>query len=783
MKCVAMALTSAVLVTTCFSDSMIPVIQVQAAEVESDEYKAFADKNGEYAFDEYDREELYVNVQLPLSYACQNLSLQSFYEQYKETNPEYFTGETDYYAHLTTFTKDKDYVCVTPEIEKDLRELSSRILGNENKWPAFCFYQKILPAKGYIEICDENGKARTDIAKAELFVNLSAPLQYCGYGYSLKSFYDVNKDTNPQYFGNNGIDYYQKIVELAGETEYVKVTPEIQSYLMELYKAFCNSEKGEDYWKLCYYYGDTTKVRDENLGKSKLIYGNENLEDKDAVVILITGDGFTRAESSKFQFEAEKFARELVNSSPYDEVANAIKIYRVKTTSVDSGIIGDNAKNAVEMISDKRSTYFGSSFWGNGEQQIVTMEDGGMKVEKLLKSYHNVDYGVVLLNSTMVGGMKGSNYAVGSISDEGRELLLNKVNQIVSGQEKIDSGIKCQETIRKALCGKSNVTQMFFQPFYEIFLEKSQPQDLSKYVILRKGSMESKPEEIANLLHVIYYDKNGTPTSQMITENSGIYKMKVVFDGNGVFDKIEKELTYHVDVVFSYDSMGGDIELDTYETVGEKVGDSLPEPTKEGYTFRGWFTEPALGVQVDENTIVTSSMKLYAHWEKSFDVNFEANGAGAIISENLVTVIDGETISELPEAKRQGYWFDGWYTTKKKGGSKLSNKTTISKNSTYYARWSKVVVPKVTNVKLKRGREALKVSYKRIARMSGYQIKYAIKKDMKVTKKVETRGSSKTLTRLKSSKVYYVKVRAYAYDSMGKKVYGQWSKMKCCKTK
>lgn len=44
---------------------------------------------------------------------------------------------------------------------------------------------------------------------------------------------------------------------------------------------------------------------------------------------------------------------------------------------------------------------------------------------------------------------------------------------------------------------------------------------------------------------------------------------------------------------------------------------SIPVPTREGYTFIGWFTEPVGGTQVTSSTIVNNqnAHELYAHWE------------------------------------------------------------------------------------------------------------------------------------------------------------------------
>lgn len=40
-------------------------------------------------------------------------------------------------------------------------------------------------------------------------------------------------------------------------------------------------------------------------------------------------------------------------------------------------------------------------------------------------------------------------------------------------------------------------------------------------------------------------------------------------------------------------------------------------PTKEGYIFKGWYTEESGGIEItrDTNVTITSNLTLYAHWE------------------------------------------------------------------------------------------------------------------------------------------------------------------------
>ncbi len=88
---------------------------------------------------------------------------------------------------------------------------------------------------------------------------------------------------------------------------------------------------------------------------------------------------------------------------------------------------------------------------------------------------------------------------------------------------------------------------------------------------------------------------------------------------------------------------------------------------------------------------------------------------------------------------------------------------------------------KVTNLKVKKlSVKKIKVTWKKAANITGYQIQYA--KNKKFTKGLKSvqvkkaKVSSKTIKKLKKGK-YFVKIRAYVTDQSGK-IYGDWSKAK-----
>ena len=93
---------------------------------------------------------------------------------------------------------------------------------------------------------------------------------------------------------------------------------------------------------------------------------------------------------------------------------------------------------------------------------------------------------------------------------------------------------------------------------------------------------------------------------------------------------------------------------------------------------------------------------------------------------------------------------------------------------------------KVSSLKLKAGKKQLTVSWKKDSKVGGYEIVYATSKNFKSGKKTVkiTKASTakKVISKLKSKKTYYVKVRAFKKVG-GKTYYGAYTSVKSVKVK
>ncbi|MCR2822931.1 InlB B-repeat-containing protein [Lederbergia panacisoli] len=134
----------------------------------------------------------------------------------------------------------------------------------------------------------------------------------------------------------------------------------------------------------------------------------------------------------------------------------------------------------------------------------------------------------------------------------------------------------------------------------------------------------------------------------------------------------------------SYESNGGSNVSSEDVNYEEKVTEPV-DPTKEGHTFAGWYTDDLLSELYDFETGIVSDVTLYAKWTiNEYKVSFESNG-GSIVSSEDVNYEEKTTKPEDPT--KEGHTFAGWYTDDLL--SELYDfETGIVSDVTLYAKWT-----------------------------------------------------------------------------------------------
>ena len=128
------------------------------------------------------------------------------------------------------------------------------------------------------------------------------------------------------------------------------------------------------------------------------------------------------------------------------------------------------------------------------------------------------------------------------------------------------------------------------------------------------------------------------------------------------------------------------------ETFGESYAKTLAEtPTREGYTFKGWFTASEGGEMITSASKVTNAVAhtVYAQWTPiTYTVKFDMNGHGDAQNDVNATF---DVMFALPTVSAEGWTFDGWKLgeTTYTGGATVKNLTTeAGATVTLVAQWS-----------------------------------------------------------------------------------------------
>ncbi|WP_411735586.1 InlB B-repeat-containing protein [Paenibacillus sp. M2] len=109
----------------------------------------------------------------------------------------------------------------------------------------------------------------------------------------------------------------------------------------------------------------------------------------------------------------------------------------------------------------------------------------------------------------------------------------------------------------------------------------------------------------------------------------------------------------------AFNSNGGSLVADqNMQTGGNATEPAVP--TRDGYTFNGWYSDAGLNEAYSFTTSVTGNLTLYAKWTfNSRTVDFDSNGGAAVGSQTVVT---GNQAVAPAAPKWAGYRFEGWYS-------------------------------------------------------------------------------------------------------------------------
>lgn len=149
----------------------------------------------------------------------------------------------------------------------------------------------------------------------------------------------------------------------------------------------------------------------------------------------------------------------------------------------------------------------------------------------------------------------------------------------------------------------------------------------------------------------------------------------------------------------SFDSLGGST-VSSIEVANGSNAIEPTAPTKDGFEFKGWFTDKECTKAFDFATPIKEDMLLYAKWEEevippdaiTYVVSYVTN-CNTTIEDKIVR--EGRTISAPTNLTKDDHKFGGWYTDAQFTNAYDFTKPIYS-NLTLYAKWIEVITYTVT---------------------------------------------------------------------------------------
>ena len=185
--------------------------------------------------------------------------------------------------------------------------------------------------------------------------------------------------------------------------------------------------------------------------------------------------------------------------------------------------------------------------------------------------------------------------------------------------------------------------------------------------------------QLASDLKVIYNGVDVTSTA----------KVKKYAWGGYVTVDLGKAIGTPVVYTITFNSNDGTSVAPQNVNAGEKLTEPTPAPTREGFTFDGWYEDSTFSTKFNFDTPITDNMTLYAKWtENKYTLTFDANGGSGTMTP--VTDLTGEyTLPANEFTAPSGKQFKGWSLTT--DGSTVS-KVAMTENRTVYAIWENIPV-------------------------------------------------------------------------------------------
>lgn len=397
-------------------------------------------------------------------------------------------------------------------------------------------------------------------------------------------------------------------------------------------------------------------LTDNNVKRIRLlkdvVEGKTIPKDKNIILNLdghnINQDGTTKVFINNGALEIRNGSLSMTGTTNVIENNGVMKIKNCTITSSASSGAVDNHANGDLVIIDTRIEMTGSrqAIYNNGGKLIIKGSSYLSNI-KDRAALHNLGNGVVTIES----GKIVSTSSIGAIYNQEGTITIGKKDGIIDNDSIVIQGSSY------GLAAAGNVK------IYDGIIKGI------------KGALNNPSESVFTEV-----EDDTEPVNGIETIDGSTYKTLYLCHIGGT-------------VVVSLNANGGDVEISQIRVQnGDAIGD-LPVPTRNLYSFVGWYTGVSDGVQVTSTYVVDNDITIYARWKKNptYTITFDEVG-GSIVED--MEIEQGSSIGKLPISNKTGLFLDGWYL-EDTYNTRVTKYYVPKKDTKLYAKWVETTFTKV----------------------------------------------------------------------------------------
>ena len=187
-------------------------------------------------------------------------------------------------------------------------------------------------------------------------------------------------------------------------------------------------------------------------------------------------------------------------------------------------------------------------------------------------------------------------------------------------------------------------------------------------------------------------NRNGYSFIGWYDEQGNLIAETYQYTDNQVFVPKWQPTNYYI--TYNLDGGSNDLTNPSSYTIEDSI--TLNDPSKAGYTFKGWYSDSDFKTKVTNISNQTGNVMLYAKWEvNSYNLTLDANNG--TFAPKVTFMSDGvevkglylyeqNSITAYRPANKDGYIFAGWYVDNSFTNLFTFNGT-ITEDITLYAKW------------------------------------------------------------------------------------------------